>query len=78
MPGVHFLDKVHDVSKEEGSAYHLLSKVQAAVCLGTTLYGSEPSQEPVLKVCKDLQCRSSSLGIVSDKQGGELRCQKDC
>lgn len=31
MPGLHFFDKVHDINQDEGSAYHLLSKVQVVL-----------------------------------------------
>lgn len=34
MPGLHFFDKVHGINQNEGSAYHLLSKVQAALLFG--------------------------------------------
>jgi hypothetical protein len=47
-------------------------------CLGTRVYENESPEEPALKVCRDLQWGSPSLGILSDKQGRGLRCQKDC
>lgn len=48
-------------------------------CRQLSVWGQDcMAEEPALKVRRELQCGSSSLGILSDKQSGELRCPKDC